>query len=610
MPKAPSNGSLLMLGAFAVILAAGMTVLSPLSLRGQAEGEAICGCPCQIQDVDACVDAGLSFFPDQETCDAFCSPDAGGGGASSAAHSTARSANSASVPPPADLQASVGCTCGESGHSCGVQVINNGPNIAHDISVMLTLQGDIEVVGGSVGPLAVQGGGGFIPVVSASDGGSQIIWGPGGADLAPSGSARTVVMLRPGPGGTGAGDAIEAVSGRPGEDVNGANNSDTASCSANSSSAASSAASAQSSAASAMSSAASVASSVSSVCPACEQACGTPTVVQAPPLRTQALLAQVGGGATCVNNTVTCPTGSIPTCITQPGLAAVWSCSGGVPKCFGGPVQGTLECQAAGNPGIILSTSGPGMAVPVARPDAYSMPANSTLSVLVPGILYNDDRGPNTHFTGAGCGGLQHGFGGIDANPGDPATAGRFYYTPQNGYSGTDNCQYQIASLYSGGGQDSNATTVTITIRPPPPSSSSRSSSVASSTSSLSCQQCIAALCGASSSATSAASSGQSSGGSSSGQGSSGNSSSGGQSSSAPSQCSGVECPLGGNAFCQNQSPPTGCEQLQTPQNNNCFLCGGSCGNRELDYGEECDDGNTVSGDGCDGTCHTDICAP
>jgi len=31
------------------------------------------------------------------------------------------------------------------------------------------------------------------------------------------------------------------------------------------------------------------------------------------------------------------------------------------------------------------------------------------------------------------------------------------------------------------------------------------------------------------------------------------------------------------------------------------------CGNNNIDPGEECDDGNTISGDGCDSTCHTEI---
>ena len=33
------------------------------------------------------------------------------------------------------------------------------------------------------------------------------------------------------------------------------------------------------------------------------------------------------------------------------------------------------------------------------------------------------------------------------------------------------------------------------------------------------------------------------------------------------------------------------------------------CGNNQIDPGEECDDGNTISGDGCDSTCHTEITA-
>src|SRR5690606_15470760 len=33
-------------------------------------------------------------------------------------------------------------------------------------------------------------------------------------------------------------------------------------------------------------------------------------------------------------------------------------------------------------------------------------------------------------------------------------------------------------------------------------------------------------------------------------------------------------------------------------------LIGCGCGNGELDAGEECDDGDTASGDGCSSTCH------
>ena len=34
----------------------------------------------------------------------------------------------------------------------------------------------------------------------------------------------------------------------------------------------------------------------------------------------------------------------------------------------------------------------------------------------------------------------------------------------------------------------------------------------------------------------------------------------------------------------------------------------GSCGNDVVDPGEECDDGNGGSGDGCDATCHVEYC--
>ena len=67
-----------------------------------------------------------------------------------------------------------------------------------------------------------------------------------------------------------------------------------------------------------------------------------------------------------------------------------------------------------------------------------------------------------------------------------------------------------------------------------------------------------------------------------------------------PSQCNGYECELGANQVCAAEDPPTGCHNLtQQP----CFSCQGLCGNHELDDGEQCDDGNTRDGDGCDHVC-------
>ena len=34
----------------------------------------------------------------------------------------------------------------------------------------------------------------------------------------------------------------------------------------------------------------------------------------------------------------------------------------------------------------------------------------------------------------------------------------------------------------------------------------------------------------------------------------------------------------------------------------------GTCGNNIVESGEECDDGNTTSGDGCDESCNTEFC--
>src|SRR5689334_17598961 len=35
--------------------------------------------------------------------------------------------------------------------------------------------------------------------------------------------------------------------------------------------------------------------------------------------------------------------------------------------------------------------------------------------------------------------------------------------------------------------------------------------------------------------------------------------------------------------------------------------CAGVCGDNVVAINEECDDGNTTAGDGCDATCHTEI---
>lgn len=74
-------------------------------------------------------------------------------------------------------------------------------------------------------------------------------------------------------------------------------------------------------------------------------------------------------------------------------------------------------------------------------------------------------------------------------------------------------------------------------------------------------------------------------------------------SSSSNPGCSGLECILGANAYCNAQM--LACNQTAVQP---CFLCSGKCGNHALDAGEECDDGNTGDGDGCSKVCKLDEC--
>lgn len=65
---------------------------------------------------------------------------------------------------------------------------------------------------------------------------------------------------------------------------------------------------------------------------------------------------------------------------------------------------------------------------------------------------------------------------------------------------------------------------------------------------------------------------------------------------------------------------PTGTTELRAPAGQVCprgsfvigfdegsnILCSGTCGNRLVDDGEACDDGNAVNGDGCSATCQSE----
>lgn len=62
-------------------------------------------------------------------------------------------------------------------------------------------------------------------------------------------------------------------------------------------------------------------------------------------------------------------------------------------------------------------------------------------------------------------------------------------------------------------------------------------------------------------------------------------------------------CSAADTAWCQSQG--MGC---MATANLPCYQCQGSCGNKVLDAGEACDDGNTINGDCCSSTCALENC--
>ncbi len=94
---------------------------------------------------------------------------------------------------------------------------------------------------------------------------------------------------------------------------------------------------------------------------------------------------------------------------------------------------------------------------PVANPDSFTMNANTTLSVLAPGVLANDTDQDGDPLTAVLASSVSHGALTFNAN-------GSFNYTPANNFTGTDGFIYQA----SDGQLPSVNATVTITINPGP----------------------------------------------------------------------------------------------------------------------------------------------
>ena len=104
---------------------------------------------------------------------------------------------------------------------------------------------------------------------------------------------------------------------------------------------------------------------------------------------------------------------------------------------------------------------------PLARPDAFSTPANTPLSVAAPGVLANDDSPTAAPLSAALVAGPAHGTLTLRAN-------GSFTYTPVAGFVGTDTFTYRANN-----GQNSNVAAVTLTITPRPPTAAADSYTVA-----------------------------------------------------------------------------------------------------------------------------------
>jgi cysteine-rich repeat protein len=61
-----------------------------------------------------------------------------------------------------------------------------------------------------------------------------------------------------------------------------------------------------------------------------------------------------------------------------------------------------------------------------------------------------------------------------------------------------------------------------------------------------------------------------------------------------------------GRAVCNAGACRIVCDPMFTLMGNNCERVPMNCGNRALDMGESCDDGNMVAGDGCSPMCQTE----
>ncbi|HTD67739.1 MAG TPA: tandem-95 repeat protein, partial [Candidatus Limnocylindria bacterium] len=92
---------------------------------------------------------------------------------------------------------------------------------------------------------------------------------------------------------------------------------------------------------------------------------------------------------------------------------------------------------------------------PVARDDAYTTPADTTLTVAAPGVLANDSDVENNPLSALLVGSPTHGSVTLNAN-------GSFTYVPATNYSGMDVFTYKA----SDGSATSGVATVTITVVP------------------------------------------------------------------------------------------------------------------------------------------------
>jgi hypothetical protein len=94
---------------------------------------------------------------------------------------------------------------------------------------------------------------------------------------------------------------------------------------------------------------------------------------------------------------------------------------------------------------------------PLARPDAFSTPANTPLNVAAPGVLANDDNPTAASLSAVLVAGPAHGTLSLRAN-------GSFTYTPAAGYLGADGFTYRASN-----GRNSNVAAVALMVTPRPP---------------------------------------------------------------------------------------------------------------------------------------------